>query len=65
MSIDFETTRREYVMGGLRRNELKPCPIEQFTGWMEQAQQADIKDPTAMVLATVDAAVCLASGLCC
>ena len=56
MSIDFETTRREYLFGGLRRKDLKACPIEQFTLWMEQAQQADIKDPTAMALATVDAA---------
>ncbi len=33
---------------------LDPCPIRQFEGWLEQAVKAGLKDPTAMVLATVN-----------
>ncbi len=46
--------RREYIKGGLRRKDLKTDPIEQFNLWLEQAVAANLEDPTAMTVATVD-----------
>ncbi len=51
----YEDFRREYVAGGLSRDMLDDCPIAQFERWLHQAISADIDDPTAMSLATVDA----------
>jgi pyridoxamine 5'-phosphate oxidase len=51
--MQYETFRREYVAGGLRREMLDECPLRQFEHWLEQAVRAGLKDPTAMVLATV------------
>ncbi len=53
--MDLEQIRRDYVQGGLRRDDLADDPFEQFSNWMEQVVKADIPDPTAMTLATVDA----------
>lgn len=47
--------RREYLQGGLRREQLTSDPIVQFEHWMQQAIDAEVPDPTAMVVATVDA----------
>lgn len=54
--IDFATERREYSLGALRREDLCNDPIEQFSHWLVQAKNADLKDATAMTLATVDSA---------
>ncbi|WP_111640892.1 pyridoxamine 5'-phosphate oxidase [Marinimicrobium alkaliphilum] len=53
--MDLENLRREYLKGGLRRNDLNDNPFDQFDCWMAQAVEAGISDPTAMVLATADA----------
>ena len=55
MSMQYESYRREYIAGGLSREMLADSPIAQFEAWLEQAVNAGLKDPTAMVLATVDA----------
>jgi len=55
MSLQYESFRREYGAGGLNREMLNENPLSQFEGWLEQAVRAGLKDPTAMVLATVDA----------
>lgn len=55
MSVGYEDFRREYVAGGLSREMLDDCPISQFEKWLTQAVRADLKDPTAMSLATIDA----------
>ncbi|MFV8818676.1 pyridoxamine 5'-phosphate oxidase [Haliea sp. E17] len=52
--MDYEQLRREYTAGGLSRESLDDCPLTQFEHWLAQAVKADIGDPTAMVLATVD-----------
>jgi pyridoxamine 5'-phosphate oxidase len=49
----YEKFRREYMAGGLARETLDACPVKQFEIWLEQAVEAGIQDPTAMVLATV------------
>jgi pyridoxamine 5'-phosphate oxidase len=52
---DLSDIRREYTLGGLRRADLAAEPMAQFELWMQQAKDAPLTDPTAMVVATVDA----------
>jgi pyridoxamine 5'-phosphate oxidase len=52
--LDTSQIRREYQASGLRRENLAPEPIMQFSTWFEQARSTTIADPTAMVLATVN-----------
>jgi pyridoxamine 5'-phosphate oxidase len=53
--MELEDFRREYLQAGLHRKDLSPDPIEQFESWLAQAVAGGITDPTAMVLATVEA----------
>ena len=46
--------RREYNQGKLTENDVLPEPMAQFDVWLKQAIDAEINDPTAMVVATVD-----------
>lgn len=50
MSLDSE--RREYRAAELRRAELDADPLIQFRGWLDLALEMDLKDATAMALAT-------------
>lgn len=52
--MDIDQFRREYLKEGLRRQDLRADPIEQFESWLAQAVAGGITDPTAMVLATVN-----------
>lgn len=52
--MELANFRREYLQGGLRRKHLPDDPLCLFETWMQQAVQADLADPTAMVVATVD-----------
>ncbi len=56
--MDLSQFRREYLKGGLSRQDLDPDPTVQFSRWFEQARSTEIADPTAMVLATVGAGGC-------
>ncbi|MDP6165988.1 MAG: pyridoxamine 5'-phosphate oxidase [Gammaproteobacteria bacterium] len=47
--------RREYSHGTLTQAQLLPCPIAQFESWLQQANDAQLQDATAMTVATVDA----------
>lgn len=48
--------RRDYQYGELRRSDLAADPFSQFEQWLAHAlAEPGIPDPTAMVLATVDA----------
>lgn len=53
--MKLEDLRRDYLMGGLELAELAADPIEQFQKWLAQAIELQLKDPTAMTVATVDA----------
>lgn len=55
MTMDLDKMRREYLQGGLSRSQLHDSPFEQFRLWYRQTTELDLCDPTAMVLATVDA----------
>lgn len=46
--------RREYTRGGLRRDDLPADPLALFEHWLRQAVDAQLPDPTAMSVATVD-----------
>lgn len=46
--------RREYTRGGLRRNDLPADPLALFERWLGQSIEAQLPDPTAMSVATVD-----------
>ncbi len=53
--MEIDQFRREYLQGGLDREDLQDDPIEQFETWLAQAVAGGITDPTAMVLGTVNA----------
>ena len=53
--MDIEALRRDYTRGGLDRDDLADDPVRQFAGWFEQARSAEVVEPNAMSLATVDA----------
>jgi pyridoxamine 5'-phosphate oxidase len=55
MKLELENLRREYTQGGLEREDLHENPIEQFNRWMSQTIAAELPDPNAMTIATVDA----------
>jgi len=53
--MDVSDLRREYTRAGLTRQMLASDPMEQFATWFAQAREAQILEPNAMVLCTVDA----------
>jgi pyridoxamine 5'-phosphate oxidase len=53
--MDIKNFRREYVQGGLRRDDLHDNPLTQFETWLNQVVESDLIDPTAMVVSTVSA----------
>jgi len=53
--VSLQDNRREYDQGKLSRESLLDNPFDQFNLWMAQAIEADILDPTAMSVATVNA----------
>lgn len=53
--IKLAALREEYVRGGLDLPDLLADPIEMFDAWFEQAADAGLHEPNAMVLATADA----------
>lgn len=53
--MKIDDFRREYLQGGLRRDDLDSDPLSQFRTWMNQTIAAGLGDPTAMVVGTVAA----------
>ena len=50
--MDIGNIRRVYDQAGLTRDSLNENPVVQFEHWFNEAQKTDIKDPSAMSLAT-------------
>lgn len=46
--------RKDYGQATLSENEVAQDPIEQFNCWFEQALKAEVNEPNAMSVATVD-----------
>jgi pyridoxamine 5'-phosphate oxidase len=55
MTLNLEGLRREYLQGGLALADLAQDPFRQFDSWMQQTIAAELPDPNAMTIATVDA----------
>lgn len=54
MLIDLRHLREEYASGKLDEQDAPADPIVLFTKWMNEAIQAQIPEPNAMTLATVN-----------
>lgn len=52
--MDLAEFRKEYSDRGLRREELNPDPVAQFSEWFIQASELAVHEPNAMTLATID-----------
>nr|WP_155693895.1 pyridoxamine 5'-phosphate oxidase [Psychrosphaera haliotis] len=55
MLVELSNLRREYCQGNLSESDVNPNPFLQFESWLQQVIEAKLPDPTAMVVATVDA----------
>lgn len=56
VSVDqIQGLRKEYSSVGLDESSLPSTPMELFQEWMDQAVQAQLTEPNAMFLSTVDA----------
>jgi pyridoxamine 5'-phosphate oxidase len=53
--MNLHDFRRQYQSKGLSRKDLHDDPFVQFEQWMSAVVELDTSDPTAMILATVDA----------
>lgn len=51
--MDISHFRREYLKSGLEHSNLLADPIQQFSLWFNQANDTEVPDPNAMILATV------------
>jgi len=50
--VDASSLRKEYTSAGLAKADLDADPIVQFHAWFENAIDADLYEPNAMILAT-------------
>ena len=53
--LDLTTLRQDYLNAELSESDVNPNPLVQFASWFKQAQDAQVPEPNAMTLATVDA----------
>jgi pyridoxamine 5'-phosphate oxidase len=53
--MDLGALRRDYTQRGLTLDDLKPDPFDQFAQWFQQAMDAELLEPNALVLSTVSA----------
>ncbi|MGH2569381.1 MAG: pyridoxamine 5'-phosphate oxidase [Bacteroidota bacterium] len=51
-SEELARLRKEYLLKGLREEELDPDPLKQFQRWLQDALNTPFLEPTAMTLAT-------------
>ena len=51
-SSEIASVRKDYQAGRLRRADLDPDPVTQFSRWLDEAFRADVIEPNAMSLAT-------------
>jgi pyridoxamine 5'-phosphate oxidase len=52
--MDSLTSHTDYGTVGLTEAEVNPDPMAQFAAWLKVAEEAEIFEPNAMVLGTVD-----------
>ena len=54
MDPSLAAMRRDYEAAGLSEQDALADPIEQFQRWFDDARRAELHEPNAMTLATVD-----------
>ncbi|MFM9944437.1 MAG: pyridoxamine 5'-phosphate oxidase family protein, partial [Bacteroidia bacterium] len=54
--LSIKDLREHYGKGQLLEKDLMPNPVDLFNAWFQLALSSGIKEPNAMILATVDAA---------
>lgn len=54
VAVDVARMRAEYESTGFELDHLDPNPIAQFQAWLADAVEAELSEPNAMVVATVD-----------
>ncbi|MEV4260724.1 pyridoxamine 5'-phosphate oxidase [Kribbella sp. NPDC049584] len=52
--MDLAEMRRTYGLGELLEDQMASDPVKQFETWLQQAREAGLAEPNAMVLATAD-----------
>lgn len=55
MNKPLAELRADYARSALRETGVDPDPLRQFRHWLEEAVAAELPEPNAMTLATVDA----------
>lgn len=55
MNLDIQNLRKEYSAEVLELDQVDPDPIRQFGAWFKEALDAQLTEPNAMILATVNA----------
>lgn len=55
MKINLAGIRQEYTKGGLRESELPGNPLLLFDRWLQEAIDAKVNEPTAVIVSTVSA----------
>ena len=53
MKINLAGIRQEYTKGGLGESELPDDPLLLFSQWLQEAINAQLNEPTAMIVGTV------------
>ena len=53
VKINIADIRQEYTKGGLRESELPRDPLSLFNRWLQEAIDAEIDEPTAVIVSTV------------
>ena len=51
--LNIADIRQEYTKGGLRENELPGDPLSLFNRWLQEAIDAEVDEPTAVIVGTV------------
>jgi pyridoxamine 5'-phosphate oxidase len=54
MNQSIANIRNEYCMNGLHEADLDPDPIKQFQKWFDDVVKAEIDEPNAMYLSTIN-----------
>lgn len=53
MKLNLANIRQEYTKGGLREAQLPDNPLSLFDQWLQEAINAKVDEPTAVLIATV------------
>ncbi|QMU31534.1 pyridoxamine 5'-phosphate oxidase [Adhaeribacter radiodurans] len=56
LTVDLASIRKNYSLQQLNENSVAADPFQQFNVWLQEAIQAALPEPTAMVLATANQA---------